>query len=61
MRLGELNNGGDISLCTSDFNSTDRQVWRVEGMFDPPPPPSPTPRDRIREIIRAIIRILFGH
>ena len=62
--LGELNNAGEISIWTSDFNSTDRQVWRVDGTFDPPPPPPPppTPRpiDRIRELIRLILRAIFG-
>lgn len=30
--MGELNDAGQLSLYTSDFNSTDRQIWRVEGV-----------------------------
>jgi hypothetical protein len=29
LRMGQLNNDGELSLLTSDYNSTDRQVWRV--------------------------------
>jgi hypothetical protein len=50
VRLGELNNEGEVSLLTSDFHSTDRQVWVFGGLgHDPeaakstcwelPPPP----------------------
>lgn len=31
--LGGLNNSGEIAIWTSDFYSTDRQVWRVEGAY----------------------------
>jgi hypothetical protein len=34
VRLGALNNAGDIAIWTSDYYSTDRQVWRVEGAFE---------------------------
>jgi hypothetical protein len=34
VRLGALNNAGDIAIWTSDYYSTDRQVWRVEGAYD---------------------------
>lgn len=33
--LGGLNNAGEIALWTSDWYSTDRQVWRVENAFGP--------------------------
>ena len=63
--LGEINNAGDISIWTSDFNSTDRQVWRVEGAFDTEPPPPPPPpvsdlRALVRELIRLLLRAIFG-
>lgn len=32
LRMGELNNAGQLSLLTSDYNSTDRQVWRMGGL-----------------------------
>ena len=35
--LGELNNAGQVSLLTSDYNTTDREVWRVDGVGQPPP------------------------
>lgn len=34
VRLGALNNAGEIAIWTSDFYSTDRQVWRVEGAYE---------------------------
>ncbi len=33
--LGELNNAGEVSIITSDFNTTDRQVWRIGGLSLP--------------------------
>lgn len=35
LRMGELNNEGELSLLTSDYHSTDRQVWRVEDLPRP--------------------------
>jgi len=42
LKMGELNNAGELSLLTSDWYSTDRQVWRVGNL--------PRPR-RIKPII----------
>jgi hypothetical protein len=62
VRLGDVNNAGSISLMTSDYNSTDRQIWRVDGAFDepPPPPPGPRPGDRLRALLRWLLTIIFG-
>jgi len=32
IRMGELNDAGQLSLLTSDHNSTDRQVWRIDNL-----------------------------
>ncbi|HET8707820.1 MAG TPA: hypothetical protein VFM46_16075, partial [Pseudomonadales bacterium] len=32
VRLGGLNNNGQMTMITSDFYSTDRQIWRVDGL-----------------------------
>lgn len=32
VRLGDLNNNGQMTMITSDFYSTDRQIWRVDGL-----------------------------
>jgi hypothetical protein len=36
VRLGELNNEGEISVLTSDYHSTDREVWVIGGLGDDP-------------------------
>jgi hypothetical protein len=33
VRLGSLNNAGELAIWTSDYYSTDRQVWRVEDAY----------------------------
>lgn len=44
LELGELNNAGQISLLASDFNSTDRFVFRVDNLCaEPPKPPHHKP------------------
>lgn len=35
VKLGELNNAGQLTLLTSDFFSTDRQIWRVSNVPEP--------------------------
>lgn len=62
IRLGEINNAGEITLLTSDYNSTDRQVWRVDNVFPrvTPPPPPPSPRELLRALIRRLLRLFFG-
>jgi hypothetical protein len=32
LSLGGMNNSGEIAIATSDFNTTDRQIWRVSGL-----------------------------
>lgn len=32
LEMGDLNDNGELAIFTSDFNTTDRQVWRVEGL-----------------------------
>jgi len=36
VRLGELNNEGELSVLTSDFHSTDREVWVIGGLGHDP-------------------------
>lgn len=64
VQMGELNNAGELSVFTSDFNSTDRQIWKIQGITappPPPPPPAPTPPiiEFFRRVLRALLR-LFG-
>jgi hypothetical protein len=63
VRLGEINNAGEIELLTSDFRSTDRQVWRVDDAVEPPPPPPPHHHSWLRKLVRSLIAFLFrlGH
>jgi len=35
LKLGELNSAGELSLLTSDWHSTDRQVWRIGNLPKP--------------------------
>jgi len=32
VRLGDLNNKNQMTMITSDYYSTDRQIWRVDGL-----------------------------
>lgn len=57
--MGELNNAGELSVITSDFNSTDRQVWKIQGIQPPPPPPLPPPPPGLRRIFRAFILLIL--
>lgn len=35
LKMGELNNAGELSMLTSDWYSTDRQVWRLGNLPKP--------------------------
>ena len=63
VRMGELNDSGEMTLLTSDFYTTDREVWIVSGIDQPAIEPEPTVPPwlrRWRRWLRWILRWFFA-